>query len=59
MTTRVHVVNLGPDVVIVKTVNPATNGTLNIADAVLYPGDSFNQYVYDNQAVQVVEKPKQ
>jgi hypothetical protein len=48
MTTRIHVVNLGPDKVIVTPTNSP--------ESVLYPGDSVNEYVYDVREVLVREQ---
>jgi len=49
MTTRVHVVNLGPGIVEVKESSKP-------APTVIYHGDSVNVYVYDSNAVSVTEK---
>jgi hypothetical protein len=51
MTTRIHILNLGPDRVVVKATNSA--------EQELYPGDSVNEYVYDSQQVTVKENPIQ
>lgn len=48
MTTRIHVVNLGPDKVIVTPTNSP--------ESVLYPGDSVNEYEYDIREVLVREQ---
>ena len=48
MTTRIHVVNLGPDKVIVTPTNSP--------ESVLYPGDSVSEYVYDVREVLVREQ---
>lgn len=48
MTTRIHVVNLGPDKVIVTPTGSP--------ESVLYPGDSVNEYVYDTREVLVREQ---
>ena len=49
VTTRIHVVNLGSDAVIVTPSN-------NSPESVLYPGDSVNEYVYEGRNVLVKEK---
>lgn len=58
MTTRIHVVNLGPDAVEVAKVNMTPYGLTVYCDTPksLYPGDSFNEYVHDSQSVLVTEK---
>jgi hypothetical protein len=56
MTTKVHVVNLGPDKVVVSKVNPKTNEVI-LTPVELYPSDSANEYVYDTQSVVVREEP--
>ena len=47
MTTRIHIVNLGPDRVVAESPNTAP--------VELYPSDSANFYVYDQQTVTVKE----
>lgn len=47
MTTKVHIVNFGPDVVEVKT-------TLN-GHKRLYPQESVDRYVYDGEQVTITE----
>lgn len=52
MTTRIHIVNFGPDVVEIET-------QTSVGQKV-YPQDSANFYVYDGQDVTVKEvKPPQ
>lgn len=58
MTTRIHIVNLGPDAVEVQKSNPNTppSELLKQAPVILYPSDSYNEYVYDTQSVTVTER---
>jgi len=56
MTTRVHVVNLGPDKIIVQKINPQTSQLIP-TPVEIYPGDSVNEYVYDSQSLIVREEP--
>lgn len=58
MTTRVHVVNLGPDIVEVENFDPMTSAP-GTKVATLYSGDSINGYVHDSQSIKVSEKKKQ
>ncbi len=54
MTTRIHVVNFGPDVIEVST-----GALYNHPAAKVYPQDSANLYVFDGQEVNVRElKPE-
>jgi hypothetical protein len=53
MTTRVHIVNLGPDPVDVTKQNPSEE---IFPVATLYPGESVNEYVHDTQDLTVKEK---
>jgi len=58
MTTRVHIVNLGPDRVEIKRINPQTSEILSTSVPLeIYPGDSVNEYVYDSLSLIVNEKP--
>lgn len=50
MTTRIHVVNLGPDLVEVK--ESSSNKSV-----VLCHGESLNAYVHSTNEVLVTEKP--
>lgn len=59
MTTRVHIVNIGPSVVTVQKVNPQSTAPAVTDKLRLYTGDSVNEYVYDNQAIEIVEVPKE
>lgn len=54
MTTRVHVVNLGPSSVEVETIAEHNPGVEK--KVVLYPGDSVNEYVYQQQQIKITEK---
>ena len=59
MTTRIHIVNFGPDGVDVATVNPETNEVIN-ATTTIYTQQSTDVYVHSGQAVKVSEvKPKE
>lgn len=56
MTTRIHVVNFGPDAVNVSAVDPETNVKIDSGEnARLYSQQSCEIYVHDSQAVRVVE----
>lgn len=56
MTTKIHVVNFGPDAVNVSAVDPETNVKIDSGENVrLYPQQSCEIYVHDSQAVRVVE----
>lgn len=57
MTTRVHIVNYGPDSVVVKTTNPAT-GVDQVPDEDVYPQNAVDRYVHDAQAISISEKKK-
>jgi hypothetical protein len=47
MTTRIHIVNFGPDLVVAET--PTTTPVK------IWPHESQNFYVYDNEVVTVGE----
>lgn len=56
MTTRIHVVNFGPDVINVTAVDPETNIKIDSGEnAQLYPQHSCDIYVHSSQAVRVIE----
>ncbi len=56
MTTRVHVVNLGPDVVDVYKVVPGSE-QVQSTPTKLYAHDSVNEFVYDSQELRIKESP--
>jgi hypothetical protein len=49
MTTRVHIVNLGPDAVEV---------TVGSSAKTLYHGDSTSDYVYEGHEIEISEQKK-
>jgi len=54
MTTRIHVVNLGPGKVEVETGAVLVSGEKQ--KVTLYHGDSLNEFVYDGKEVKITEK---
>jgi len=59
MTTRVHIVNFGPDVVKVVKVEPLIGETPHLTDAAtLYPQQSCDEYVHAGQELKIVEVRK-
>lgn len=58
MTTRVHIVNFGPDAVDVKLKNPKEPGVPMNEVPSLFAQQSVDVYVHDTQAVEVTEKTK-
>jgi hypothetical protein len=58
MTTKVHVVNFGPDVVEVQPIVEKIGDTSQPATK-LYPQSSCDFYVYDGNAIVVQEEKKE
>lgn len=57
MTTRIHVVNFGPEAVDVKVFNPQTGEADPERQAPsLFAQQSTDVYVHDTQAITVTEK---
>lgn len=53
MTTRIHIVNLGPEPIEI------TKGNSQCASVTtLYPQESTNDYVYDGQEIEIREQKK-
>jgi hypothetical protein len=61
MTTRVHIVNFGPDAVNIEMLDPQTGqkAGVSIPDQILYSQQSSDIYVHDTQAFTVVEAKKE
>jgi len=57
MTTRIHIVNFGPERVVAQTINPKTSEPNPTAPVELGAQQSTDLYVYDSQSVIVQEKP--
>jgi hypothetical protein len=55
MTTRIHVVNFGPDAVKVMTIDPE-NGYCSGVPTDLYAQQSTDIYVHSGQDIRVSEK---
>jgi hypothetical protein len=65
MTTKVHIVNFGPNAVVVHKVDPtrasaepvlATSGG---ADPIVHQHESIDLYVHSTQSLAIIEKPSE
>jgi hypothetical protein len=56
MTTKVHIVNFGPQAVIVTRTSLQTGEDLKFQEPPIYPQQSVDVYVHDSQNIVISEK---